>query len=99
LLNDSGDDIDQLPVLQHCLLRVWEAAGLSEATADGGRCLTVRNYEEAGGISHALSKHADEILEGLRGAELAVQQTFRSLAEIDLEGAHSPIRICSPKPE
>ena len=26
LLNDGGDEIDQLPVLQHCLLRVWEAA-------------------------------------------------------------------------
>lgn len=27
LLNDSGDDLDQLPVLQHCLLRLWERAG------------------------------------------------------------------------
>jgi tetratricopeptide (TPR) repeat protein len=27
LLNDSSDDLDQLPVLQHCLLRLWERAG------------------------------------------------------------------------
>ena len=87
LLNDSSDDVDQLPVLQHCVLRVWEAAGLSAAaTGSHARCLTARNYEDVGGIAHALSKHADEILEGLRGAELAVQQVFRSLAEIDLEG-------------
>jgi tetratricopeptide (TPR) repeat protein len=29
LLNDSSDDLDQLPVLQHCLLRLWERAGTS----------------------------------------------------------------------
>ncbi|PWB89811.1 hypothetical protein C5688_13290 [Methylocystis sp. MitZ-2018] len=28
LLNDSNDDRDQLPVLQHCLLRLWERAGI-----------------------------------------------------------------------
>ena len=27
LLNDSGSDLDQLPVLQHCLSRLWERAG------------------------------------------------------------------------
>jgi tetratricopeptide (TPR) repeat protein len=83
LLNDSGDEIDQLPVLQHCLLRVWEAAGQA---GGAGRCLTVQHYLEIGGITHALSKHADEILQSLSGAELAVEQAFRSLAEIDLEG-------------
>jgi tetratricopeptide (TPR) repeat protein/energy-coupling factor transporter ATP-binding protein EcfA2 len=27
LLNDSSDELDQLPVLQHCLRRLWERAG------------------------------------------------------------------------
>ncbi len=27
LLNDSNEEMDQLPVLQHCLLRLWESAG------------------------------------------------------------------------
>jgi tetratricopeptide (TPR) repeat protein len=81
LLNDGGDDIDQLPVLQHCLLRIWEAA-----RAPGGRDLTTQNYLDVGGISSALSNHADDILQSLRGAEMAVEQTFRSLAEIDHEG-------------
>lgn len=27
LLNDCGTEMDQLPVLQHCLLRLWEEAG------------------------------------------------------------------------
>jgi tetratricopeptide (TPR) repeat protein len=88
LLNDSSDDIDQLPVLQHCLLRVWEAAGTSGATADGaGRRLTLRHYQEdVGGIAHALSNHADEILRELSSTGLAVEQLFRSIAEIDGEG-------------
>jgi hypothetical protein len=27
LLNDCSTDLDQLPVLQHCLMRLWEHAG------------------------------------------------------------------------
>src|SRR5262245_35091155 len=33
LLNDSSDDLDQLPVLQHCLLRLWERAGAAGSIA------------------------------------------------------------------
>ena len=27
LLNDCGEELDQLPVLQHCLMRMWDRAG------------------------------------------------------------------------
>ena len=27
LLNDVGHELDELPVLQHCLSRLWERAG------------------------------------------------------------------------
>jgi tetratricopeptide (TPR) repeat protein/energy-coupling factor transporter ATP-binding protein EcfA2 len=87
LLNDGGDDIDQLPVLQHCLSRLWDLAGRDAATGAGRRRnLHMDHYREVGGIAHALSQHADEILKDLSGTELAVEQTFRSLAEIDSEG-------------
>ena len=46
----------------------------------------MQHYQDVGEIAHALSWHADEILAGLAGDELAVEQTFRSLAEIDTEG-------------
>jgi tetratricopeptide (TPR) repeat protein len=84
LLNDSGDDIDQLPVLQHCLLRVWEAAG---TVAEGpSPHLTLRHYQDVGGIARALSNHADEIRRELANTGLAVEQLFRAIAEIDSEG-------------
>jgi tetratricopeptide (TPR) repeat protein len=88
LLNDSGDDIDQLPVLQHSLLRLWEQAGRRHDAADGAsrRQLTMDDYIGIGGMSGALSKHAEEILDGLSGQILTVEQTFRALAEIDTEG-------------
>ena len=34
LLTDGTDDFDQLPVLQHCLSRLWEQAGLPMAEID-----------------------------------------------------------------
>ena len=87
LLNDSGDDIDQLPVLQHCLLRVWEAAAAPGAAADSaGRRLTLAHYVAVGGVARALAQHADEIRRELAGTGLAVEQLFRSIAEIDGEG-------------
>jgi hypothetical protein len=85
LLNDAGDQLDQLPVLQHCLARMWERATAGTAP-DGIRPhLTMQHYRDVGEIAHALSWHADEVLSGLAGSE-PVEQMFRSLAEIDTQG-------------
>lgn len=103
LLNDSSDELDQLPVLQHCLLRLWERAGaesggigadkISPEKSTGeaaaglrGRHLTPDHYFSIGRISGALSQHAEEVFSELSGLELAVEQAFRALAEIDREG-------------
>ena len=100
LLNDGGDDIDQLPVLQHCLSRLWEEAGTARecatsaephdgqaaTTSGGGRCLRIKHYVEIGGMSRALSQHADKLFDELADKKLTVEQAFRSLAEIDSEG-------------
>ena len=100
LLNDGGDELDQLPVVQHCLMRLWEHAGsdaASSASAGSGahdaeaqpaatRHLTVEHYHAVGAIAGALSQHAEEVLASLPGLELAVEQVFRALAEIDREG-------------
>jgi hypothetical protein len=94
LLNDGRGELDQLPVLQHCLMRLWERAGrertgASDRAGAGGRRsrhLTLHDYRAIGTINRALSMHADEILEDLPSLHLAVEQAFRALSEVDTEG-------------
>ena len=99
LLNDAGDELDQLPVVQHCLMRLWDRAGTdaklsSSAEPDSNiaephptaRHLTIEHYQAIGTIASALSQHAEEILASLSGLELAVEQVFRALAEVDRAG-------------
>ncbi len=85
LLNDCGDELDQLPVLQHCLMRLWDRAG-AETPAGGARHLTRLTYDAIGRMTDALSRHADEIFAQCAGQELAVEQAFRALSEVDREG-------------
>jgi tetratricopeptide (TPR) repeat protein len=85
LINDCGDELDQLPVLQHCLMRLWDRAGAATA-AGGARNLTRQTYEDIGRIAEALSRHADAVLGQCAGKELAVEQAFRALSELDREG-------------
>jgi tetratricopeptide (TPR) repeat protein len=88
LLNDNSDDMDQLPVLQHCLLRLWDEAGSKTPDVDASapRHLTLEHYKAIGRLDGALSKHANEILRGLPGLQFAVQLVFRALADFDKDG-------------
>ena len=85
LLNDCGDELDQLPVLQHCLMRLWDRAG-TEIPAGRARQLTRLTYDAIGRMTDALSRHADEIFDQCAGGELAIEQAFRALSEVDREG-------------
>ncbi|MGH7737965.1 MAG: hypothetical protein ACREMP_08905 [Candidatus Tyrphobacter sp.] len=80
LLNDIGPELDQLPVLSHCLSRLWSRAK--------DRHLTLADYEAVGGVSGALSKHANEVLASasLAGLQGGVEQVFRALSDRDKEG-------------
>ncbi|MGH9809597.1 MAG: hypothetical protein ACRD9W_20485, partial [Terriglobia bacterium] len=79
LLNDAPDALDQLPVLQHCLQQLWEHSGDQHH-------LRLADYTEIGGVSTALSRHADKILKNLAGSEAVVEKVFRALGEIDRGG-------------
>jgi tetratricopeptide (TPR) repeat protein len=85
LLNDCGDELDQLPVLQHCLMRLWDRAA-AESPVGSPRHLTRVTYDAIGRMTDALSRHADEIFAQCAGEELAVEQAFRALSEVDREG-------------
>jgi|GEM_PF-2264260 len=81
LLNDIGDNQDQLPVLQHLLMRVWDEwkeKRLELEVKEGnttvrrpheevhnGPAIDLCCYEAVGGMAGALSRHADEAYEEL----------------------------------
>ena len=77
--NDAGENFDQLPVLQHALLRCWRSAA-------GGR-LTLDLYRRLGGWSLILSRHADEVMDSC-GPErrTTVEGVFRAVTDIDAQG-------------
>lgn len=94
LLEDGGNGMDQLPVLAHCMARLWSEAGKRQQ--DGVRRLILDDYQAIGRLDGALSRHADEILEEPAMAERAelVEAVFRALTEIDRgRGVRRPLRF------
>ena len=57
LLNDVGDNPDQLPLLQHALMRTWDA-WTKKKNMD--LPIDIGDYENIGTISEAISQHAEE---------------------------------------
>jgi len=85
LLNDFGDDPDQLPVLQHTLMRIWEhwqdAAGEEE--------IDLADYEAVGTRGRALSAHADEICDELTPRQREIAETlFKAITEASGDREH-----------
>ena len=79
LLGEVGDDPDQLPILQHALMRTWD---IWEADGRKGP-LDLADYEATGGMASALSRHADEAYRELgddRRREIA-RMLFQRLSE------------------
>jgi tetratricopeptide (TPR) repeat protein len=94
LLNDMGTNADQLPLMQHVLMLLWQTA---EGAGAGRPKLTLAQYEKLGGIgasagsrveaggqeerSHgALNDHADKIYSELTGAQQRLARIlFRAL--------------------
>ena len=79
LLNDIGDDPDQLPILQHALMRTWD---LYEAQGADGE-LDLEHYNSTGGMTEALSRHADEVYSEQPDNEhrRLAEKLFKSLTE------------------
>lgn len=82
LLNELGNDPDQLPVLQHALMRLWTRKQKVEANTPGLGFLGVEDYALTGGLQNALSLHADEALGSLDdpGQRIA-ERMFRCLSD------------------
>lgn len=79
LLNDMGDNPDQLPILQHALMRTWNY-WLSHRR--NGEPIDIPHYESIGGMSKALSQHADEAYEELDQTQKVIaEKLFKGLTE------------------
>ena len=62
VLNELGDRFDRLPVLQHALLRTWDAWQRAGSVGP----VDLRHFESAGGLEGALDQDAEGALRGTR---------------------------------
>ncbi|MBS1682475.1 MAG: hypothetical protein JST48_12250 [Bacteroidetes bacterium] len=93
LLNDVGDNQDQLPILQHAMMRTWDYWLTNH---DPGEPIDIRHYNSIGKIEQALSLHANEAYEELsvRQKEIA-EILFKSITEKNQEnqGLRRPAKV------
>ena len=94
LRNKMETDSAQLPVLQHCLMRMWFQARarldmpeeeieptLSGLPTAGGITITPDDYEAVGGLKDAFSRHAEETFEELNEKQKKIAESlFRGLS-------------------
>ena len=85
LLNDIGDDPDQLPILQHALMRMWDHW---EFNTDKSQALDLEHYDAIGRMSEALSRHADEVYDELPDDvhRLLCMKLFKAITEKQADG-------------
>lgn len=80
LLNELGNNSDQLPVLQHVLMRTWEQARVTPAH---GSALEINDYENVGGVKEALNRDADQAFDALpdEASRTIARRLFQRLVE------------------
>jgi WD40 repeat protein len=94
-LNDTDDEPDQLPILQHAMMRCWERAFQRlKQEVDHRPHLRIEDYTAVGGVDKALSVHANKILKALTSQtdsttidlQVATKRVFQALTATDQEG-------------
>lgn len=93
LISEIGDRTDQLPVLQHALMKTWEhwqAMGVTD------RPISISNYDAVGQMSEAMSRHANEAFEELSKREQEIcESLFKTITEkgADNKGTRHPTKV------
>ncbi len=93
LLNDIGDNQDQLPILQHALMRTWD---FWIKTKEENEPIDIGHYNAIGKITEALSQHANETYDELSSREKEIAEVlFKSLTEKAANnfGIRRPVRL------
>lgn len=94
LLNDLGDSSDQLPILQHALMRTWSY--WSRYKDHEEEALDIKHYEAIGTMAEALSMHANEAYDELTDDQkLICESLFKAITEKRGEsfGIRRPTRL------
>ncbi|MCB9233134.1 MAG: hypothetical protein H6581_15870 [Bacteroidia bacterium] len=95
LLNDVNENPDRLPILAHALMRTWVHW---ETHKKSGEPIDLDDYEGVGGMEDALNRHANEIMEELKGKglESLTERVFKALTVKgpDNRGVRRPTRLC-----
>jgi hypothetical protein len=82
VLNDAGEEADQLPIMQHAMMRTWEKWRATDDPA-----VDLKHYEAAGTMKHALSNDAEEALSGMSEEDLDLtKRLFQTLTDNDPRG-------------
>lgn len=93
LLNEVGDNPDQLPILQHAMMRTWNF-WLQNSTQD--KPVGISEYEAIGKMEKALSEHANEAYDDLsEEGKRICEILFKTITEkgTDNRGVRRPTRL------
>lgn len=93
LLSDVGNNQDQLPILQHALMRTWD---YWVENREGAEPLDLRHYNTIGKIDEALSLHANEAYDELTTRQKEIAEIlFKTITEKnqDNKGMRRPGRL------
>jgi WD40 repeat protein len=94
LVNDVGDNPDQLSILQHALNRTW-ARWQNEGCGEGP--IDLPHYEAIGTMAHALDQHAEKAYSELPTdrARQVCEKIFKALTDrgTDARGVRRPMDV------
>lgn len=88
LQNEAGNDPDQLPLLQHALMRMWDSGE--------DKSLTLARYQGMNGLRGVLDKHAEQAWAELDASQQIIcEAMFRALTERSRDGQYirRPVKV------
>ncbi len=95
ILNNLGDKPDQLPVLQHLMMRLYN---FWKANKKADQPINIYDYKAVGGLGEAISLHTEELYQELSESEkIACKKIFQTITEsgADNKGIRRPTSIAN----
>lgn len=93
IIQNLSNNADQLPILQHALMRAWDYWNTNHVP---GEPIDLKHFEAVGGLDKALSSHADEAYDELdEGQKKLTEQLFKYLTtkQGDNRGVRRPLTL------